>query len=88
MRERRLMYGGREIGVALRPHLLTRAQYARLARASEILSRAFEKISEAMVAEPSLMGRVGMTELETKFALVEPGYRCPAVTTRSRPKTR
>jgi hypothetical protein len=82
MRERRLMYGEREIGVALRPHLLTHAQYARLTRASEILSRAFEKISEAMVAEPSLMERVGMTELETKFALVEPGYRCPAVTTR------
>ncbi len=82
MRERRLMYGGREIGVALRPHLLTRAQYARLTRASEILARAFEKISEAMVAEPALMERVGMTELETKFALVEPGYRCPAVTTR------
>jgi hypothetical protein len=82
MRERLLLYGEREIGVALRPHLLTRAQYARLVRASETLARAFEKISGAMVAEPSLMARVGMTELETKFALVEPGYRCPAVTTR------
>jgi hypothetical protein len=28
------------------------------------------------------MARVGMSELETKFALVEPGYACPAVTTR------
>lgn len=82
MRERRLVYGGREVGVALRPHLLTRAQYARLARASEVLAGAFERLSEAFVAEPSLMARVGMTELETKFALVEPGYRCPAVTTR------
>jgi hypothetical protein len=82
MRERLLLYGGREIGVALRPHMLTGAQYARLVRASEVLAGAFEKISEAMVAEPRLMARVGMTELETKFALVEPGYRCPAVTTR------
>lgn len=82
MRERRLLYGGREIGVALRPHLLTRSQYARLVRASEVLAGAFEKISEAMIAEPRLLERVGMTGLETKFALVEPGYRCPAVTTR------
>ena len=82
MRERRLMYGGREIGVALRPHLLTRSQYARLVRASEVLAGAFEKISEALVAEPRLMARVGMTELETKFALMESGYRCPAATTR------
>src|SRR5215218_9500823 len=82
MRDRRLTYGGREIGVSLRPHLLTRAQYDSLVRASEILAGAFERLSEAFVAEPSLMARVGMTELETRFALVEPGYRCPAVTTR------
>jgi hypothetical protein len=82
MRERRLMYGEREIGVALRPHMLTGAQYARLVRASEVLAGAFQKVSDAMVAEPALMARVGMTGLETKFALVEPGYRCPAVTTR------
>ncbi|HVF67128.1 MAG TPA: hypothetical protein VM914_05675 [Pyrinomonadaceae bacterium] len=82
MSERRLTYGAREVGVSLRPHLLTRAQYDSLVRASEILAGAFERLSEAFVAEPSLMARVGMTELETKFALVEPGYRCPAVTTR------
>ena len=82
MRERLLLYGEREIGVALRPHMLTRGQYARLARASEVVAGAFERLSEAMVAEPELMARVGMTELETKFALVEPGYRYPAVTTR------
>jgi hypothetical protein len=82
MRGRLLLYGEREIGVALRPHLLTRGQYARLVRASELLAGAFEKLSGAFVAEPRLMARVGMTELETKFALVEPGYRCPAVTTR------
>jgi hypothetical protein len=82
MRARRLLYGGREIGVSLRPHLLDSSQYTRLVRASETLARAFEKLSEAFVAEPALMGRVGMSELETKFALVEPGYACPAVTTR------
>src|SRR5215210_1314039 len=82
MRARRLLYGGREIGVSLRPHLLDRGQYARLVRTSETIAGAFEKLSEAFVAEPSLMRRVGMSELETKFALVEPGYRYPAVTTR------
>jgi hypothetical protein len=82
MRARRLLYGAREVGVSLRPHLLDAPQYARLAQASEVLAGAFEKMSRAMTEEPSLMSRVGMSELETKFALVEPGYRCPAVTTR------
>jgi hypothetical protein len=82
MRARGLLYGGREIGVSLRPHLLDAPQYARLVRASETRARAFEKVSEEFVAEPALMAGVGMSELETRFALVEPGYRCPAVTTR------
>ena len=54
MRERRLMYGGREIGVALRPHLLTHAQYARLSLASEILSRA---VHQPPLPHPALQTR-------------------------------
>jgi glutathionylspermidine synthase len=82
MREERLCYGGREVGVSLRPHLLDAAQYARLVHASETLAGAFEKMSEAFVAEPRLLPSVGMTEAETRLALVEPGYLCPSVTGR------
>ncbi|MBC7930893.1 MAG: hypothetical protein H7Z38_10060 [Rubrivivax sp.] len=77
-----LLYGAREIGVSLRPHFLTRVQYDRLVRASETLAGAFEKLSEAMHAQPALMARVGLTEQELRLARVEPGYRYPAVTTR------
>ncbi|HEX8146433.1 MAG TPA: hypothetical protein VF591_04440 [Pyrinomonadaceae bacterium] len=82
MRARRLLYGDREIGVSLRPHLLDASQWARLAHASETLAAAFEKVSAAMAEEPSLMEGVGMSEAETRLALVEPGYRCPSVTGR------
>jgi hypothetical protein len=82
MRARRLLYGEREVGVSLRPHLLDAPQYARLAHASEAVAAAFEKVSAAMAAEPSLMEGVGMSEAETRLALVEPGYRCPSVTGR------
>ncbi|MFL6334877.1 MAG: hypothetical protein ACJ754_16310 [Pyrinomonadaceae bacterium] len=81
-RARRLLYGGREIGVSLRPHLLDASQYARLARASEAVAAACEKVSAAMSEAPSLMEAVGMSEAETRLALVEPGYRCPSVTGR------
>jgi hypothetical protein len=82
MRARRLLYGGRELGVALRPHLLARAQYERLARVSEVLAGAFEKLLGVMLEEPRLLARVGLTESEARLTLVGPGYRCPAVTTR------
>ena len=82
MREERLLYGGREIGVSLRPHLLDAAQFARLVHASETLAGAFEKMSRAMAEDTRLLARVGMSEAETRLALVEPGYRCPSVTGR------
>lgn len=82
MRARRLLYGAREIGVALRPHVLTRAQYAILVRASEVLAGAFEKIASALLSEPSRMETVGLTEREIKLALVEPRHSASTVTSR------
>jgi len=82
MRTRRLLYGAREIGIALRPHLLTRTQYAILANASEVLAGAFEKIASALLSEPSRMETVGLTEREIKLALVEPKHSASTVTSR------
>ena len=72
MRERRLLYGSREIGVALRPHLLTRRQYATLRYSSEVLAQAFEKVASTLLSEPARMQTVGLTEREARLALVEP----------------
>jgi hypothetical protein len=74
MRARRLLYGGREIGIALRPHLLSRAQYDLLAHSSEVLAGAFEKIGSVLLSEPFRMETVGLTEREIKLALVDPKY--------------
>jgi len=82
MRARRLLYGGRELGVALRPHLLMRAQYDRLSHASEVLAGAFEKVAAALLSEPARMESVGLTEREIRLALVNPKYSATAVTTR------
>jgi hypothetical protein len=82
MRARRLLYGERTIGVALRPHLLTRAQFDRLSRASEIVAGAFEKVCAALLADDRLLDLVGLTDAERRLALVDHGFRCPAVTTR------
>lgn len=82
MRTRRLLYGAREIGVALRPHLLTRAQYAIVAHSSEVLAGAFERIASALLSEPSRMETVGLTEREIKLALVEPKHSASTVTSR------
>ena len=82
MRTRRLLYGGREIGVALRPHLLTRRQYSKLAQSAEVVAGAFEKVALALLSEPSRMQTVGLTEREIRLALVDPKQSASTRTSR------
>ncbi len=82
MGARRLVYGARTLGVSLRPHFLTRAQYDRLVHCSETLAGAFEKVGAALISEPALLDLVGLTETERRLALIEPGFSNSAVTTR------
>ncbi len=82
MRKRRLLYGGREIGVALRPHFLMRSQYKILAESSEVLAGALESVSLALLREPSLMQTVGLTEREISLVLAEPKQSVSPVTSR------
>ena len=82
MRSMRLLYGERPVGVSLRPHFLARSQYDALRHASETLCGAFEKIVEALVSNPVLMERVRMDDATRRLALVDPGYKTAAVTTR------
>jgi hypothetical protein len=82
MRASRLLYGERTLGIALRPHFLTRHQYDTLVTASQVVVHAFDKVAAALLANPPLMNQVGLLESEHRLALIDPGFSCPAVTTR------
>jgi hypothetical protein len=82
MRTNRLVYGDRPIGVALRPHLLERGQFEMLKEVAELVVCALEKIAVAAVQSPALMTQLGLTEAEQKIALIDPGFKRAAVTTR------
>lgn len=82
MRARQLVYGEREIGIALRPHLLTLDQFNLLSRSSEVVAEACNKVAAALLAEPWKMETVGLTEREIELVVAEPKYTTPAVTSR------
>ena len=82
MRKKRLLYGERPIGVALRPHLLHHEQFQKLSHAAQRVTSALEKVAAAVVQDPNLMDELGMTEAERKMALVDPGFSTAGVTTR------
>ena len=82
MNANRLLYGERALGVALRPHLLTRQQYDLLAERSSVLAGALEKVGAALLAQPHLMEAAGLSELERRLALIDPGYSLATITSR------
>jgi glutathionylspermidine synthase len=82
MRRKRLLYGKRPIGVALRPHLLHHKQFQKLSQAAQRVTSALEKIATAVVNDPQLMDELGLTEAERKMALVDPGFPTAGITTR------
>ena len=82
MRKKRLLYGERPIGVALRPHLLHHEQFQRLSQAAQRVTSALEKVAAAVVQDPKLMDELGLTEAERNMALVDPGFSTAGVTTR------
>jgi glutathionylspermidine synthase len=82
MRQKRLLYGDRPIGIALRPHLLDQKQFRALTVSAERVTSALEKIAAAVVQDPNLMNQLGLSEAERRMALVDPGFSTAGVTTR------
>lgn len=77
-----MLHGNRPLGVALRPHLLTRSQYDILAHAAETLAGAFNKVSAVLLGDEALMNQIGLRDEERRLAAIDPGYQMPAINTR------
>src|SRR5690242_4818154 len=82
MRRNRLTYADRPISGALRPHLLGRQEFAEHTRTAELIASALEKVAAAGVQSRGLMTQLGLTDAEQNVAIIDPGFRGAAVTTR------
>jgi glutathionylspermidine synthase len=82
MRTNRLLYGERPIGIALRPHLLDDQQFQALGERAQLLGSALEKIASMALQSEALLSELGLTERETRLALVDPRFSFAGVTTR------
>lgn len=82
MRASLLCYGERPLGVSLRPHLLTRDDYAALVRTAESVACAFDQLAPVIIENPALMDHIGLHDKERALALADPGFRHPTVTSR------
>jgi hypothetical protein len=70
----------RPISPVLRPHFITSRQYAALAKATETLLSAIERVEQMALANPSLLARMQLLPAERMLAAVDPGYSLFSVT--------
>jgi hypothetical protein len=77
-----LLHGQRAVCPFLRPLVVARAQYDAVARAAGVLAGAFERLTEAALADEELLAELDLTEREARMARIDPGYRFTCVTSR------
>ena len=65
---------GRPVSPVLRPHFITKRDYAALAKAAETLLSAISRVEQMVLATPALMTRIQLLPAERMLAAVNPGY--------------
>src|SRR5579884_2912435 len=80
MKARNLSVGGRPISPFLRPHFISRRQYAGLTKAAEQLNSAIDRMEKMALSNPALLSRMELLPAERMLASVDPGYSLLSVT--------
>ena len=81
-RELGLVFGDRPTCPFLRPHIVSRSQYDKVAGAARVIAEAIEKVVNTALVDEELMAVLGLTEREAKMARLDPGYPRLCVTSR------
>ncbi len=74
-RELGLVSDGRPFAPFLRPQVFSRAFYREIAHASEVLAEAFDVMTLAALDDDLILNELGLTEIEERYARIDPGYR-------------
>lgn len=80
MKASHLMAGNRPVSPVLRPHFITRRQYATLVKAAEALFGAIHRVEQLALERPQLLARMQLLPAEKMLAGVDPGYSFVSVT--------
>src|SRR3954451_5381056 len=65
---------GRPVSPVLRPHFITKRDYAAVVKASETILSAISRMEAMVLQSPALLTRMQLLPAERMLALVDPGY--------------
>jgi hypothetical protein len=82
LRKRGLVFGGRPLCTVLRPRLMSSEEYASLQSRIAPLLRAFHRIHDRAMADPSFRRHFGLLDWEETLLAADPGYSRPTPTSR------
>ncbi|QQS33368.1 MAG: hypothetical protein IPM50_01950 [Acidobacteriota bacterium] len=77
-----IMHGDRPIAPFLRPYFLEASRYVEIQKAARSVFGAFNRMTEAALADPEILAELGLTEDEEKWARLHPGYEAVSVNSR------
>ncbi|MEW6129258.1 MAG: hypothetical protein AB1757_19615 [Acidobacteriota bacterium] len=80
--EVRFVFGGRLLSPYLRPHFVTRTEWARITQACETIWGAIEKVGRNAPTDVLMQEQIGFSEAEKKLLAVNPGYENVSVSAR------
>jgi hypothetical protein len=69
-----LTHGDRALCRHLRPYLMTRRAFEQLARASETIVSALERVAQTALTDSELAAELGLSAEERALAAIDPGY--------------
>ena len=82
LRGARFVFGGRMLSPYLRPHFVTKDEWARITSTCETVWSAIDKVGRAAVEDESILDQLGLSESERELAAIDPGYPDISVTSR------
>ena len=83
MRARRLTFGGRLLCPFLRPFFLDATDEARVTEASETLWTLGERVTQAAMADSTLLADLALSDAEIRLAAIDPGYQTTSTAARA-----
>ncbi len=82
LEESKLIFGGRRLSPYLRPHFVTEQDFSRVVHICETVWSAIQKVKDAAIHDDSIVGDLGVTEIERELISIDPGYRAVSPTAR------
>ncbi|MGI8836375.1 MAG: hypothetical protein ACR2H4_07020 [Pyrinomonadaceae bacterium] len=82
LEQARLIFGGRRLSPYLRPHFVSEGDFTMIRGACETVWSAIQKVKDAAIVDDSIIGDLGVTEVERDLISIDPGYTAVSPTAR------